>query len=299
MASPRYVLLEDRGVLEITGADRVTFLQGLVSNDVRKVGPERAIYSALLTPQGKYLHDFFLVQQGEAILLEGERARLPDLQKRLSMFKLRSKVALRDISGDVVVAAAFGGGAGTKLGLSAEIGAATSFSGGTAYVDPRLFELGARLILPRSAGASALDAAAFARAEPADYDRLRLSLGVPDGSRDLVVEKAILLEAGFDELHGVDWDKGCYMGQELTARTKYRALIKKRLLPVKVEGTLPQPGTTIMLDGQDAGEIRSGRGDLALALLRLEAVEQAASAAAPLKAGAATVTPIKPGWARF
>ncbi len=299
MASPRYVLLEDRGVLEITGADRVTFLQGLVSNDVRKVGPERAIYSALLTPQGKYLHDFFLVQQGEAILLEGEHARLPDLEKRLSMFKLRSKVALRDISGDVVVAAAFGGGAGTKLGLSAEIGAATSFSGGTAYVDPRLFELGARLILPRSAGASALDAAAFARAEPADYDRLRLSLGVPDGSRDLVVEKAILLEAGFDELHGVDWDKGCYMGQELTARTKYRALIKKRLLPVKVEGTLPQPGTTIMLDGQDAGEIRSGRGDLALALLRLEAVEQAASAAAPLKAGAATVTPIKPSWARF
>ncbi len=299
MASPRYVLLEDRGVLEITGADRVTFLQGLVSNDVRKVGPERAIYSALLTPQGKYLHDFFLVQQGEAILLEGERARLPDLQKRLSMFKLRSKVALRDIGGDVVVAAAFGGGAGAKLGLSAEIGAATSFGGGTAYVDPRLFELGARLILPRSAGASALDAAAFARAEPADYDRLRLSLGVPDGSRDLVVEKAILLEAGFDELHGVDWDKGCYMGQELTARTKYRALIKKRLLPVKVEGTLPPPGTAIMLDGQDAGEIRSGRGDLALALLRLEAVEQAASAAAPLKAGAATVTPIKPGWARF
>ncbi len=122
---------------------------------------------------------------------------------------------------------------------------------------------------------------------------------MPDGSRDLVVEKAILLEAGFDELHGVDWDKGCYMGQELTARTKYRALIKKRLLPVKVEGTLPPPGTAIMLDGQDAGEIRSGRGDLALALLRLEAVEQAASAAAPLKAGAATVTPIKPGWARF
>src|SRR5579859_7428049 len=116
MTLPSYALLPDRGVLEISGADRVAFLQGLVSNDVRKVGPSRAIYAALLTPQGKYLHDFFLVQQGEAILLDGERARLPDLLRRLSMFKLRAKIALADASDRYSVAVAFGDGAAAKLG---------------------------------------------------------------------------------------------------------------------------------------------------------------------------------------
>ena len=103
------------------------------------------------------------------------------------------------------------------------------------------------------------------------YDALRLSLGVPDGSRDLPVEKALLLESGFDELHGVDWDKGCYMGQELTARTKYRGLVKRRLFPVRVDGPLPAPGTAIQRNGQEVGEIRSGSGDRALAMLRLDA----------------------------
>jgi folate-binding protein YgfZ len=299
MAVGSYALLDDRGVLEIAGTDRIAFLQGLVSNDVQKLGPRRALYAAFLTPQGKYLHDFFLVERGEAILLEGERARLPDLLRRLSMFKLRAKVALADVSDKVAVAAAFGADAGARLGLSADLGAAAPFGDGIAYMDPRLVELGARLILPRAAETGALDAAGLARSQPADYDRLRLSLGVPDGSRDLAVEKGILLEAGFEELHGVDWDKGCYMGQELTARTKYRALIKKRLMPVKVEGPLPAPGTPITLGGDEAGEIRSGRGDLALALLRLEMMEAAAKSDAPLLAGEARVRPMKPDWAKF
>ena len=294
-----YALLDDRGVLEVSGADCRAFLQGLVSNDVQKLGPQRALYAAFLTPQGKYLHDFFLVELGEVILLEGERARLPDLLRRLSMFKLRAKVALADASEKFTVVAAFGGDAGTRLGLPADLGAAAPFGGGIAYIDPRLAELGARLILPRTAGIGALEDAGLARAEPADYDRLRLSLGVPDGSRDLPVERAILLEAGFDELNGVDWDKGCYMGQELTARTKYRALIRKRLMPVTVDGPLPESGTVVKLGDQEAGEIRSGRGDQALALLRLEAVREAAKSGAPLIAGATRVTPTKPNWARF
>ena len=257
-----FAQLEDRGILEIAGLDRKAFLQGLVSNDVQKLGPHRALYAAFLTPQGKYLHDFFLVEQGEVILLEGERARLPDLLRRLSIFKLRSKATLADVSDRFSIAVAFGAAAGAN-------------------------------------GARPLEAAGLARAEPADYDRLRLSLGVADGSRDLVVEKAILLEAGFDELHGVDWDKGCYMGQELTARTKYRALIKKRLIPVQVQGQLPEPGTIVKLGEQEAGEIRSGRGDLALALLRLEAMDEAAKSGTPLLAGATQLTPVKPAWARF
>jgi folate-binding protein YgfZ len=299
MTSGSYALLDDRGVLEVSGADRRTFLQGLVSNDVQKLGPQRALYAAFLTPQGKYLHDFFLVEQGEVIRIEGERARLPDLLRRLSMFKLRAKVALAGVSERFAVGAAFGGDAGARLGLPPELGAAAPFGDGIAYVDPRLAELGARLILPRATGTRALDEAGLKQTEPADYDRLRLSLGVPDGSRDLPIEKAILLEAGFDELNGIDWDKGCYMGQELTARTKYRGLIRKRLMPVKVEGPLPESGTVVKLGDQDAGEIRSGRGDLALALLRLEVVSEAAKVGAPFMAGAARVTPTKPDWARF
>jgi len=299
MISASFALLHDRGVLEIVGADRETFLQGLVSNDVRKVGPSRAIYAALLTPQGKYLHDFFLVEHGEAILLDGERTRLPELLRRLSMFKLRAKVSLADATDRFDIAVAFGDGASAKLGLPAGLGAAAPFGSGIVYTDPRLVELGARAMLPRSDGSHALEAAGLSPVEPADYDRLRLSLGVPDGSRDLVVEKAILLESGFDELHGVDWDKGCYMGQELTARTKYRGLIKKRLMPVKVDGPLPVPGTIVKLGDHEAGELRAGRGDLALALLRLEALDEAAKTGAPLLAGEAKLTPIKPSWAQF
>jgi folate-binding protein YgfZ len=299
MSLASYALLEDRGVLEVAGADRRTFLQGLVSNDVQKLAPHRALYAAFLTPQGKYLHDFFLVERGDAIHLEGERARLPDLLRRLSMFKLRAKVTLADVSEKFAVAVGFGGGASVRLGLPNELGAAAPFGEGVAYVDPRLADLGVRLILPRAAGTRALEAAGLARADSAEYDRLRLSLGVPDGSRDVAVEKAILLEAGFDELNGVDWDKGCYMGQELTARTKYRGLVRKRLMPVTVQGPLPESGTTVTLDGREAGEIRSGRGDRALALLRLEMVEQATRSGAPLVAGAARVTPVKPDWARY
>lgn len=299
MAQRCYAVLEERSVLEVAGADARSFLQGLVSNDVMKVTAERAIHAALLTPQGKYLHDFFIVAQGDALLLDAEAARLADLRRRLAIYKLRSKVTLNDAGERFLAAVAFGDGAPAALGLASEPGAAGAFGGGVAYVDPRLAALGARLLLPRAAGTAPLDHAGFARSDAAAYDRLRLALGVPDGSRDLPVERAILLEAGFDELNGVDWQKGCYMGQELTARTKYRALIKKRLMPVAVEGPLPDPGTPISLDGQEAGEMRSGRDGLGLALLRLDAAAAAAMRGTVLTAGLARLTPRKPDWARF
>ena len=299
MSEARYAILEERGILAVSGAERREFLQGLISNDTRKLGPARALYAALLTPQGKYLHDFFLAEAGETILIDGEKARLPDLFRRLSLYKLRSKVTLAEASDRYLVAAAFGEGVDSKLGLSGERGSAAEIAGGVAFVDPRLAKLGARLILLRAGGEGALAETGLRRGDATDYDSLRLEAGVPDGSRDLPVEKAILLEAGFDELGGVDWEKGCYMGQELTARTKYRALIRKRLLPVRVEGPLPEPGTPVMLDGAEAGEIRSGRGDRALALLRLEAIEDSGKSGIPLTAAGARITPIKPEWAKY
>jgi hypothetical protein len=293
---PSYLALDDRTILEVAGEDRVAFLQGLVSNDVTKAGPGRVLYAALLTAQGRFLHDFFIAAAGETLLIDGEAARIEDLHRRLTLYRLRSKVTLRIARDQWLVAVAFGAGPAPALGLAEEPGAAKPFADGIAYVDPRLAALGVRLILPRGQGTAALDGAGFVLASREDYDRLRLSLGVPDGSRDLAAEKALLVESGFDELNGIDWQKGCYIGQELTARMKYRALVKKRLMPVAVEGPLPPPGTPVMLGAEEAGEMRTGRDDRALALLRLDAVENAESAGTALTAGAARVKPLKPGW---
>ena len=291
MRSPSFALLDDRGILAVSGQDRCAFLQGLVSNDVEKVAPDHARYAALLTAQGKYLHDFTMVEANETIWLDAEAGRLADLKRRLSIYRLRARVGL-DTRDDLAVAALFGVGALAALSLPDEPGAARPFGAGIALVDPRLAALGARAIMPREELRSAMRQADFEETSPDAYDRLRLGLGIPDGSRDLIVEKSILLESGFDELHGVDWQKGCYIGQELTARTKYRGLIKKRLLPVRIEGPPPPPGTIVTEGGREAGEMRSARDGMGLALLRLDAV----AAGRPLAAGEAHIVPMPPNW---
>ena len=298
MADNGYVLLGSRGLVTVGGADRVAFLQGLISNDIRRVGPDRAIWAALLTPQGKYLHDFFICEIGGAFLLDCERERMMDLGQRLSRYKLRAKIDL-GIAQDFVVAVLPGKGALGRACLAAEPGIARAVAGGMLYVDPRLAEAGARAMLPKANGEAALRELGFVPGNPADYERLRLECGLPDGSRDLVVEKAILLESNFDELHGVDWNKGCYMGQELTARTKYRGLVKKRLLPVEIAGAAPPAGTPVLLGDKDAGEMRSAADGKGLALLRLEQLERALKGEGTLTAGDAVLTPHKPDWAAF
>jgi folate-binding protein YgfZ len=292
MAQGNFVILEKRGVLAVSGPDRRLFLQGLVSNDVEKLTANRAVYAALLTAQGKYLHDFVMVETGESILLDAEAARLGDLGRRLSIYRLRAKVEIAERP-ELAVAAVFGEGVLGALGLAGEPGEARPLDGGVVLVDPRLAGLGARVIMDRLRLARL--GAEFTRADFAAWDRHRLVLGIPDGSRDLVPDKSILLEAGFDELNGVDWQKGCYIGQELTARTKYRGLIKKRLFPVHIDGPAPAPGTIVTADGKDAGELRSSRDGRGLALLRLEAVDAGQS----LVADGATLTPLRPDWMRL
>jgi folate-binding protein YgfZ len=299
MAEAWFAPIEGRGVIEIKGEDRVAFLQGLVSNDVAKAASGRAVYAALLTPQGRYLHDFFLVEKDGAFLLDCEAPRAADLKRRLSLYKLRSKVTIAETSASWQAVVAWGDGVAARFGLGDDAGLARGFSGGIAFVDPRLKRLGVRVLLPRAEGDGALAALGLGRGDIAQYHARRIAEGVPDGSRDLVVERAILLENGFDELNGVDWQKGCYMGQELTARTKYRGLVRKRLMPVEVEGPLPEPGTPVTLDGEDAGEMRSGAGAQALAIIRLEAFEKAAAEGKALTAGEARLRPRKPEWASF
>ena len=280
-----FTLLPHRSVIALTGADRVEFLQGLISNDTTKVSTGHAIWAALLTPQGRFLNDMFVSEGGgDALLLETERERAPALAKKLTMYTLRSEVKVEDRAASMEVAVAFGDEASKALGIEKAV----------SYADPRLPALGVRVLAPAGEAAAILGSHGFLPAMPADYDALRLSLGVPDGSRDLPPEKALLLESGFDELNGVDWKKGCYMGQELTARTKYRGLVKKRLFPVRLDGPLPAPGTLIERDGQEVGEIRSGLGDRALAMLRLDGMKSDG-----LTAGGTRVLPEMPAWMRL
>lgn len=299
MIERSYVELPERGVLSVSGPDAGTFLQGLISNDVTRAGRDRAIHAALLTAQGRYLHDFFVIGIAGALHLDCEAARRDDLLKRLKLYRLRSKVTLDDATARYAVAAIFGEGAPAALGLAAEPGVGKALADGVVFVDPRIAAMGARAILPRERLGQTLEAAGLVAGERAAYETLRLELGLPDGSRDLEVERSILLENGFDELNGVDWKKGCYVGQELTARTKYRGLIKKRLLPVRIEGPTPAPGTTVTYGDAEAGEMRSAADGLGLALLRLEFVDKLAAEGGALAAGASRLVPAKPDWLRL
>jgi hypothetical protein len=264
-AMTRLAALPDRGVIEVTGEDRVSFLQGLVSNDVAEAAPGRAVWAAFLTPQGKWLADFFIFSDGQRLLLDCEHLQAPALQQKLSRFRLRSKIALR-AANELCVYAAWDG-APPHAAIAAP--------------DPRLAEAGWRLLSQIPLPTTALEA---------DWLQHRLTLGLPDGSRDLEPEKTVLLEAGFDELHGVSWTKGCYMGQELTARTKYRGLVKRRLVPVTVDGALPVPGTPVLRDGIEVGSMRSGLGQSGLAVLRIDTLRDV------LSCGDATLTARVPAW---
>jgi hypothetical protein len=288
-AGAAYLPLSARGILTIAGPDARSFLQGLISNDIDKVSSSRAIYAALLTPQGKFLHDFLIAASGETLLFDCEADRLADLGGRLARYRLRAVLTLADASEDYAVYAIIGEAAAHSLGLAAEPGATTPFAGGVVFCDPRHGALGCRAILPSAGGAAPLIARGLSETTFLAYERLRIGLGVPDGSRDITVEQATLVESNFEALNGVDFKKGCYVGQELTARTKYRGLVKRRLMRVALDGPLPAPGTPILAGDKTVGELRSGVPGLALALLRLD---HGGGSDAPLMAGLTRLTPL-------
>ena len=295
-----FVHLDDRGVVRIGGAEARTFLQGLVTNDVNKAVFGRALYAALLTPQGKYLHDFFIVALpdeggGEALYLDCERKRAADLVARLNAYKLRSKVTIENATDRFRVIALLGDGPHDSEALHGFEGRGGPFAGGLCYVDPRYAGIGARVLLPAS-GMSEVIEADFKEQAPEYYERLRVYYGLPDGSRDLQIEKSLPLEAYFDQLNAIDWEKGCYVGQELTARTRYRGLVRKHLLPVEIEGELPDFGAPITADGEEVGDMRTSFDGYGIAFLRMEALDKAIDAGAGLTAGQATIRVLHPSW---
>jgi folate-binding protein YgfZ len=302
MTAPTALSLDDRSSVTVTGDDRLSFLQGLVSNDIRPVTAGRAVYAALLTPQGKYLFDFFIVGAGDALWLDCEAARADALARRLGLYRLRAHVTITPMTEGIAVVAGFGPGAAAAVGLDgADRGAAVALANGVAFLDPRLPAAGIRCLLPATDVPAFLGCHGFRPAIRDDFERHRLILGLPDGSRDLIVERSLLLEYGFDELNGVDWHKGCYVGQEVTARSKHRGLIRKRLLPVRLGGPLPAPGTPVRQGDRTVGEIRSGTEGLALALLQLDALAlaQAGGPESELWAGESRVMAEVPEWVQL
>lgn len=276
--------LTDRALLRIGGPEAVPFLNALVSNSVDRVAPGRAVYAALLSPQGKFLHDFLVAAAPgpeAGLLLDVAAGRRADLKRRLTLYRLRSKVEIADA--DWQGFALFGGDA-----------APAAPEGGVLFADPRLPALGWRLWLPPGT-----ECAIGRPGSPEDYERHRLALGVPDGARDIEIDKGLLLENHFEALNGIDFRKGCYIGQELTARTKYRGLVKKQLYRVMAAGgkTLPPAGTPVTLEGREAGELRSSLGNTGLALLRLDAVAAAGRDGRKPEAAGLALLPQRPEYA--
>lgn len=261
-------LLSDRAVLEITGPDAVSFLQGLVTNDVTKVSPAASAWAALLSPQGKYLFDFlvFARPEGDGFLLDAEADRADMLAKRLSMYRLRAKVEIAPRP-DLNVYAAWGDGPHPEAAIA----------------DPRLPALGHRWI---AEGGLATTASAE------EYEAHRLALGVPNGSRDIGIDKMLWLETNAAELNGVDFRKGCYVGQENTARMYHRSKVRKRLMPVRLSAPVEEDATLRTAEGKDAGELRSHANGRGIAFLRMEYVE----ANAPLTLGGSAVEVVWPEW---
>jgi tRNA-modifying protein YgfZ len=271
--SAKAALLEDRGVVRVSGADSTGFLQGLLTNDVERLGPGEARYAALLSPQAKILFDMIVVREpdrdGRAYSLDCPAAQAGDLMKRLGFYKLRAKVAIADESADRAVVAFWGS-------------VPENVQGALIYADPRDPRLGWRAILPRAAAVGT---------EHADtYERLRIGVGAPKGGLDFAYGDAFPHDANFDLLHGVDFDKGCYVGQEVVARMKHRGTARKRIARVKTAGPPPPPGTPILDRELVVGTLGSSSGREALALVRLDRVEDARAAGRTLSAGGVEVT---------
>ena len=246
--------MSERRVFRITGEDRVEFLQNLVTNDVNRL-KDGLVWTALLTPQGKYLADFFLVPDGEAILLDVAEPLAAGLVQRLSMYKLRAKVAIEP----------------TEIPVARGLGPAPE----GAYADPRDPTLGWRAYDGRAS-------------EPADWDALRVAAGVPESGIELVPNDSFPLEVGFERFHGVDFRKGCYVGQEVTARMKHKTELRKGLARVAVEGAAPVGTEITSEDGKPAGVLYTQSGGAGLAYLRFD------RASGDMMAGAARVRLVEP-----
>ncbi len=275
------VWLKGRGVVRVFGPDAAGFLQGILTNDVETLGASEARYAALLTPQGKILFDFLVVRlPGEGgFLLDCNAAQAKELAKRLGFYKLRAKVQIVDESENEGVVALW------SVGVPADdVDLEVDAPGAVRYVDPRAQKLGERAILPL-ARAQAIGEGALS-----DYDALRVSLGAPEGGLDFAYGDVFPHDVNLDLMNGVDFEKGCYVGQEVVSRMKHRGGIRKRIVRVKLGGEAPPPGTAIVDGDLPVGALGGASGREALALVRTDRAEDAREAGRALRAEGVEVT---------
>lgn len=270
-------ILKERAVARIAGADAAHFLDNLLTARTPAV-PGEARFSALLTPQGKIIADMIVLTTEGGFRLDVPRVVLADLIRRLQLYRLRAKVEI-GVLDDLAVAVAWGGAAPLVDTL--------------AYDDPRLPALGRRFLLP------AAEAAQLASAPEADWQAHRIALGVPEGGMDFLYGDAFPHEADMDQLGGIDFDKGCYVGQEIVSRMQHRGTARTRIIPFAVCGRPPAEGTPILAGGKTIGRLGSGMDGRALGLVRLDRLEEARAGGHVVEAEGAALVPEKPGWMSF
>lgn len=285
-------LLPERGVVKVAGEDARRFLNGLVTNDTAKVAPGSARFAALLTPQGKIIVDFIVAEappaDGGGFFLDCPRALASALVEKLKFYKLRAKVTVEDLSDALGVMAVWDGQNNNKADSEY----------GLCYADPRLPALGSRVILPPQLAAEAAADLGAALAEADVYDAHRIALGVPRGGNDFSYGDTFPHEADMDQLAGVDFGKGCYIGQEVVSRVEHRNSARNRVVPITFE-LAPISGLPVTAGDKPVGMMGSAAQGRGMALLRLDRVADALAAATPLTAGGVTIHPEKPAWATF
>jgi folate-binding protein YgfZ len=282
-------LLPDRGVAKVVGGTARAFLNGLLTADIGKVTPQNAAFAALLTPQGKIVVDGIVAEapaeDGGGFFIDCPRALATTLTDKLNFYKLRAALIAEDLSEVLGVMAVWDGAGETEYGL--------------VYRDPRLPALGQRVMLPPHLAAEAAADLGAALVDAAEYEAHRIALGVPRGGLDFCYGDAFPHEADMDQLNGVDFDKGCYVGQEVVSRIEHRGTARNRVVPVAYEGFAPDPGAPVTAAEKAVGTFGSRAQQRALALLRLDRAADALAAGAPLVAGDATLRLVKPSWAKF
>jgi hypothetical protein len=277
--------LIDRGVIRVSGEDAASFLQGLLTCDIDKVSVGHAGYGALLTPQGKIISDCLVVavpsEDGGGFLLDSPLLQTPDLMKRLKLYRLRSKVILDDLTAQSTVIAAVDGGALPE-------------DAGLVYADPRLPALGDRAITDRASVGE------IATTDTDGYHARRIALGVPDGGKDFGYGDAFPHEALLDQLNGVSFKKGCYVGQEVVSRMQHRGTARTRIVPIVfTEGLVTEMGVEATAGGKTLGTVGSCADGRGLAMLRLDRVADAIAAGERLDAGGLAFALEKPDFIRF
>jgi len=282
-------LLPDRSVVKVSGEEARRFLNGLITNDMDKVKPGHCCFAALLTPQGKIVCDFIVteapVEDGGGFFFDCPRALAATLVEKLGFYKLRAKVTIEDRSADLGVMVFWDGAGMSDDGLS--------------YADPRLAALGTRSIIPPdlAAEAAANLGATLAGHEP--YNAHRIALGVPKGGEDFPYFDTFPHEADMDQLEGIDFDKGCYVGQEVVSRVEHRASARSRVVPIIYDEFSPMPGLPVTAGEREIGMLGSTANGRGLATLRLDRVGEAVAARTPLMAGGVVIRAVKPAWAKF